>query len=334
MSADDCINNHAEDFHGLPVHAFSPSTPAGEQPGAGAVAWRLASDWRHEESPFSREESWSGFRATVELEEVRALVFGQGWYDGYDDSNPDETVRVLVGERSRLVNLEALFLGDLTPMESEISWLAQGDLAPLLEAFPGLRELRVRGGEGLAFPAARHEGLRVLRLESGGLPPDVVADVAAAELPALEYLELWLGDECYGGGATVEQLAPLLAGHGKPALRHLGVQNSMIQDEIAEAFATAPVVERLESLSLSMGALSDAGARALLEGQSLAHLSALDLSHHFLSEEMMLRVRGALEPSGVRVDLSDREARDRRHVFGRTGEDDPARGGRYIAVAE
>ncbi|MER7475733.1 hypothetical protein [Micromonospora sp. NPDC000018] len=79
----------------------------------------------------------------------------------------------------------------------------------------------------------------------------------------------------------------------------------MLQDEIAAAVAEAPVVAQLRSLALSMGTLSDTGAAALLNGRSLTHLRWLDLQHHYLSAAMMRRLRDALEPSGVEIDLSD-----------------------------
>ncbi|MFJ9028187.1 STM4015 family protein [Streptomyces sp. NPDC102274] len=313
---------HVEHFHGLPVLTVPPYTPATDLPDAASVAWRLQT------GPYSSDEDyedyWDRFTSTVELEKVRALVLGHGAHYMSDG--------MLIDLNSRLVGLEALFLSDLEDEEEMISSIGQSNLAPLLEAFPGLRELAVRGGEGLAFPVAGHAGLRVLRIESGGLPPEAAEHIAAADLPSLERLELWLGDEDYGGGTTVEQLAPLLAGERKPALRHLGLQNSPIQDELAAAIASAPVVPRLNSLSLSMGTLSDEGAEALLHGQPLTHLKELDLSHHFLSEAMMLRIWTALEPAGVRVNLYGRN--DREHDSWADDDEESGDGGRYIAVAE
>ncbi|WP_240046064.1 STM4015 family protein [Streptomyces sp. L-9-10] len=312
---------HVEHFHGLPVLTVPPYTPATELPDAGSVAWRLHT------GPYSSDEDyedyWDRFTSTVELEKVRALVLGHGAH-----YMPDQA---LIDLSSRLVGLEALFLNDLEDDEEMISSIGQPDLAPLLAAFPGLRELAVRGGDGLDFPVTGHAGLRSLRIESGGLPPEAAEHIAAADLPSLERIELWLGDEDYGGGTTVEQLAPLLAGERKPALRHLGLQNSPIQDELAAAIASAPVVPRLTSLSLSMGTLSDEGAEALLHGQPLTHLKELDLSHHFLSEAMMLRIWTALEPAGVRVNLYGRNDRE----FDDWDDDEESGGGgRYIAVAE
>ncbi|MFD7122300.1 STM4015 family protein [Streptomyces sp. NPDC059892] len=312
---------HVEHFHGLPVLTVPPYTPATELPDAGSVAWRLCT------GPYSSDEDyedyWDRFTSTVELERVRALVLGHGAH-----YMPDQA---LIDLSSRLVGLEALFLNDLEDDEEMISSIGQPDLAPLLAAFPGLRELAVRGGDGLDFPVTGHAGLRSLRIESGGLPPEAAEHIAAADLPSLERIELWFGEEDYGGGTTVEQLAPLLAGDRKPALRHLGLQNSPIQDELAAAIASAPVVPRLTSLSLSMGTLSDEGAEALLHGQPLTHLKELDLSHHFLSEAMMLRIWTALEPAGVRVNLYGRNDRE---YDDWDDDEESGGGGRYIAVAE
>lgn len=311
--------HHVERFYGLPAFNFPHYAHAADLPPADAVAWRL-----HRE-PYDHEEDsdacWKRFTESVELEKVRAIIFGQPWYDG-DGGMSDEP---LIELRDRLTGLEALFLGDLEDEQAMLSTISHCDVAPILQAYPGLRELAVRGGEGLDFPVSGHENLRVLRVESGGLPPAAAEHLAAARLPSLERLELWLGDENYGGGVTIEQLAPLLTGEGKPALRHLGLQNSFIQDELAVALSSAPVVSQLTSLSLSMGTLSDEGAAALLQGQPLTHLRDLDLSFHFMSDEMMLRLWTALEPAGVRVDLTAKQERDA---------DEWDEDGRYIAASE
>jgi hypothetical protein len=149
-----------------------------------------------------------------------------------------------------------------------------------------------------------------------------VRAVGDSDLPNLTHLELWLGTDTYGGDATVADLASILAGTNTPTLTYLGLRDSEIADDIAAALAGASVVGRLETLDLSLGLLSDIGAATLLAGQPLTHLRRLDLHHHFLTEEMMRRLRDELEPSGVEVDLSSANLNLRRP------ED------RFIAVAE
>ncbi|MEH1013236.1 STM4015 family protein [Micromonospora sp. CPCC 206060] len=307
------INQHVTEFAGLPVVAFDPADPlAAYQTG---IAWRLEAP-EYDTSAEDFAAQIMQFVETVDPASVQALVIG-AWGSAYDTPPP---VTLLADLASRLTGLRALFLGEMTFEECEISWIRQDDITPLLAAYPALEVLRVRGAtEGLTLSPVRHTALRELAIEAGGLPARVVRAVADCDLPALEHLELWLGDPQYGGDATVDDLVPILAGTRLPALTYLGLRDAMIADEVAAAVAGAPVVARLHTLDLSLGVLSDAGAAALLAGQSLTHLRRLDLHHHYVSEESAARL--ARELSGVEVDLSDREEAD-------------SDGDRYVAVAE
>nr|WP_051755196.1 STM4015 family protein [Kitasatospora purpeofusca] len=274
-----------------------------ELPEPGTVAWRLAVAYGSEGG---FEALWSAFLEAVDPAAVRGLVLGPWWIQDYTPVS--EALSRIVADADRFPALEGLFIGDVSSEDCEISWLEMSDVTPALKAFPRLTDLVVRGGNGLRLEPFRHERLTHLRFETGGLPGRVVRGVTASELPALESLELWFGVDEYGGDATIDDVAPLLAGTRLPALRHLGLQNSEFQDEIAAAVAHAPVVAQLSTLSLSMGVLSDEGATALLDGQPLTHLKSLDLHHHYLSEAMQERIREALP--GVDVDLSDAEEED------------------------
>jgi hypothetical protein len=325
------ISELLESFAGLPVADFAESgTDATDLPPADAVAWRLASDF-DEERNF--EQLWREFLETVPADQVRAIVIGSWWGDG-DYENVRPVLDLLTESAGRLPALRSLFIGDVTAEQCELSWLEMTDVTPVLEAYPLLEEFVARGcGYGrpdgaLDFRPVRHERLRTLRFESGGLPATVVRAVCDSELPRLEHLALWLGIDHYGGDATIADLAPLLAGGRFPELRHLGLQNSEIQDEIAAAVAAAPVVAQLTSLDLSMGTLTDAGAEALLGGQPLTHLMLLDLHHHYLSEKVAQRVRDALEPRGIEVDLSKQLQAEKWDW------DDSNEEHRYVAVSE
>ncbi|MET8642351.1 STM4015 family protein [Streptomyces sp. NPDC004074] len=293
---------HLQELHGLPAFDFPDPGTHRELPAAGAVAWRLAVD-AYGDSSEGFADLWDRFLGSVDPSGVQAIVVGQ-WGEAYDNDS-GVIVQRLVDARDRLTALRAVFIGDLEMEEAEISWIEQSDVTPVLEAYPLLEELGVRGGAGLRFPAVQHKRLRTLRFEAGGLPGEVVRGVAAGEFPALESLDLWLGVEEYGGDATVADLAPILAGGRFPALRHLGLRNSEIQDEIAAAVAGSPVVAQLTSLDLSLGVLTDEGVTALLGGQPLTHLTRLDLHHNFVTEPVAGRIRAALEPSGVDIDLSE-----------------------------
>jgi hypothetical protein len=295
---------------------------AGHLPSPETVAWSIAVDAYDSEEGW--EEAFARFLASVATEKVRALVVG-AWNEVYD-SGPEAVVEALTAARDRLPALRALFLGDIVGEECEISWINQGDVGPLLDAFPGLEEFGVRGGQELRFPALRHERLRSLTVETGGMPVDAVRGVAGSDLPALVELDLWLGTSEYGGDAEVADLAPILAGTRLPALKHLALRNSEMQDEICVALASAPVVARLDVLDVSMGVLTDDGATALLTGQPLTHLTTLDLHHNYLSPGMRDRLRDSLEAEGVQVDVDADDAE--------SDEEEDGTVWRFVAVSE
>jgi hypothetical protein len=295
-----------EAYAGLPIAHAPWLEEYGPRPEAGSVAWRLVGNEFDDDAPDEIGETFDWFFEHVDTTQVTALVIGQ-WEECYDTSC-DPVVARLAAEAERLPALRSIFLGAISPEESEISWIQQADVTPLLEAFPKLERLEVRGGSDLRLHPVRHESLRMLRMETGGLGGDVVRGVAGCDLPALELLELWFGSDQYGGDATVGDLGPIMSGERLPALRHLRLQNAEFQDEIAAAVAAAPIVARLESLSLSMGSLTDAGAEALLSGQPLAHLRWLNLDHHYMSMSMMERMVKALP--GVDVVLSEPLSRE------------------------
>ncbi|MFE3471840.1 STM4015 family protein [Streptomyces bacillaris] len=315
-----CIGiRHPGHFHGLPVHTPAASVPL---PAADTVAWRLECDYG-EKTDFT--DLWQQFLDTVDTTQVRALLIGPWWREDY---TPFAPVRdLLVTHAHRFPALRGLFLADVVGEECEVSWLQMCDVTPVLEAFPLLEEFTVRGcgQEGLALRPVRHAALKTLRFESGGLPGHLVRAVAASEVPALERLDFWFGSSWYGADATVEDIGPVLAGGTFPRLRHLGLQNSELQDEIAAAVASSPVVAQLETLALSMGTLSDTGGEALLNGQPLNHLTTLDLRHHYLTGPVLDRLRKACAPAVVEADEAEEDYWD---------EDDNGEPERYVAVSE
>ncbi|WP_017602410.1 STM4015 family protein, partial [Nocardiopsis lucentensis] len=260
-----------------------------------SFAWRL----RREPPPYrgdfsGREKVWEDldtylgrFTELVPPESVRALIVGHGLDSdpGFRSESPEARDR-LVALAPKLTRLRSLFFGEILREENEISWIEHCDLAPLLAAFPQLTEFTVRGGTGhLELRVDGHPSLRKLTVQSGGLRPEVVRDVAASSLPKLEHLELWLGDEEYAGGAaaTADDLAPVLTGEAFPKLRSLGLRNSDATGAWVRALADAPVTTRLETLDLSLGTLRDEDVDPLLNAPAFHDLKRLDLHHHFLS---------------------------------------------------
>ncbi len=286
------------------------------------MAWRITTGFTDEDDGW--EQTFERFCSAVDTTRVRALIVGA--WECVFDCGPDDVIEALLAARDRLPALRALFLGDIVFEECELSWIVQTHVTGLLRGLPALEEFGVRGGTELAFQGLRHDNLRSLTVQTGGLPAGVVRGIGASDLPALEHLDVWLGTSSYGADCEPADLEGILSGTRLPRLRHLALRNSEIQDGVATALAAAPVVARLEVLDLSLGILSDEGATALLGGQPLTHLKKLDLHHHYIGEELRQRIRQTLEPSGVEVDLGPGD--------GDSYEEDDGTVVRYVAAGE
>ncbi|MFB9206661.1 leucine-rich repeat domain-containing protein [Nonomuraea spiralis] len=263
------MSEHLMEYGGLPVFAFSEETdPSSGLPPARDVAWHISWEW----DSIRFRDIFDPFLDAVDTTQVSHLIIGY-WGSCEDDVYPPD---VLIEAVDRLPALKSLFLGYLHDPWQEFSYVDSRSLDPLLRAFPALERLDVHGDD-LELSPFRSETLRTLRFESDALPAEVVRAVGASDLPSLEHLGMWLGFEANGCTVTLDDLAPLMSGERLPALRHLGLERSSFQDDIAEAVAVAPIVARLESLSLALGQLTDRGAEALLLGQPLTHLKRLYL---------------------------------------------------------
>lgn len=297
------VYEHATEFAGRPVEEWEPGTQLVDPAG---IAYRVGLSYDESEGGASWEKKFEALLAEPGSGEVSALVVGV-WGDLTEPlGSSRDVVAALAAAAGRLPSLRALFLGDIISEEHEISWIEQADVSPLFAAYPMLEHFHVRGGNGLRLGTFRHERLKSLVVESGGLDASVVRDITSSELPSLEHLELWLGDDNYGATAEIVDLAPLFTGKLFPKLSYLGLRDSELSDAIAAAVAHSPVLERLRVLDLSLGTLSDDGAAAFLSSPAAARLELLDIHHHYCSDEMV----GKLKAAGIKLDAGEQQTPD------------------------
>lgn len=281
---------------GFPVKNWKP---ADGQPDYANTIYRLAYDWDEE---ISHDVSLPQFLTGDGVEETLGLCLGTN--DESADSFGDSVVK-LVDNKDSLPKLRALFLGEMEQEDSEISWIEQGDITTVINAFPLLEDLRVRGGS-ITWAGSEHSHLKKLVVETGGLPAEALAGILSSKFPELEHLEIWLGTDEYGWTGNADNVKPLLFDNPFPKLKTLGLKNCDHQTEIAQLAAQAPILDQLESLDLSLGVLKDAGGEAILASEKMKGLKSLNLSHNFFSDEMIAR----LKSSGLNVDVSDQEESD------------------------
>lgn len=273
---------HISEFGGLPVVDFDDANSwQGPQ-----VAYRVREEYDDEVSLADRIDV---LLHQPGADQLAGLIVG-AWSRAMEGESSKEFIASFVAEASRLPRLRSLFIGEMIVEECEISWINQTDVSPVLKAFPQLQELRVRGGNGLAFSRIRHDGLRSLAIETGGLPRSVIREVFQCEFPNLEHLELLLGEENYGFDGSVEDLQPLLSGRLFPKLRFLGLMNSTIANDIAAVVVNSPIVARIETLDLSLGNLDAEGVRSLSGLATRSNLKRLNISHHFAPQQEVDRL--------------------------------------------
>ncbi len=204
----------------------------------------------------------------------------------------------LVIAHDRLAALKSLFFGDIIYREYEVSWIIQSDMSPLLNAYRDLEEFHVRGTAALRLGKLKHDSLKKLVIQSGGLPASLLHQLDGAELDQLEHLELWLGRGEYGGDVTADDLSSILSGKLFPHLTTLGLCNREATHELLPALIEAPILGSLEILDLSRGTLNDVEAQPLLDhAESFRRLRQLDLSECYLSAAFLRKLKQA----GVKV---------------------------------
>lgn len=297
------VDQHFETFFGKPVHDYNH----GERISRQDVVWRLCQEYEADET---QVQLLDGFLEQVTPATLQALVVGP-WSEAYDTS-PQKLLDRLVERHEELPELKALFVGDMTSEQCEISWIHQGDYEDLLQKFRTLEVLRLRGSEGLELPAFEHHGLRELAIECGGLPTAIVRNLQRSILPALRHLELWLGDDNYGFDGKLEDYAQLLEKIRPERLRYLGLRNAQISDELAVHIARQPWLSSLHTLDLSMGTIGDKGAQALIDSPYITGLKVLDLQHHYISDELVAALRKL--PLQLRIDKAQEEDDGERYV--------------------
>ena len=281
ISHRDDVGQNAGTFIGQRVVDYAPEKSARTD-----VVYRFRSDWDENELIPNLQH----FLGTDAAARATALIIG-AWHGDDPELTSEGVIEELVKSKDRLPNLVALYVGDITSEENEISWIKQSDLSPLLKAFPKLQLLRARGGDGLALSAPRHETLRGLALETGGMDVSVIRSVCTSDFPRLEYLELWLGTDQYGANHSIADLQPILAGRLFPDLKYLGLRNCQQADELAGVVVNSPLLARIETLDLSLGVLTDEGAKALVKLPASSTLKRLNLHYNYISADLIRKLK-------------------------------------------
>ncbi len=232
---------------------------------------------------------------------LRSLTLGL-YYDEAEEYevNYNGAGKVLVAH-GPMPSLRSLFIGDFDyPDETEISWAHLGNLGGVWALYPNLKTLRLRGGDQ-KLGAINLPNLQEFTIETGGLTPAALKSIAAAQWPSIERISIWCGREDYGWKSKAKDLLPLLERTDLPKLRHLGLKNSEIGDELPALLARTPLLRQLDELDLSMSTFGDAGAEALLaNAPAFTHLTLIDVSESYLTPPVAARLHAVFPAANVK----------------------------------
>jgi hypothetical protein len=235
-----------------------------------------------------------------DLPKLKSIVIGM-WNEDICDITPAEIFTMIENNKEKFQHIESLFIGDMDSEEIEISWIPQGNYENLLKALPSLKSLKIKGTEGLELGKLDHKCLEAFEIISGGLPVSAVNALKAANLPALKKLVLYSGDENYGYDCEMSDFADLAKKERFPNLIHLGFTNSVQQDELVEVILASDLLPQLTTIEISCGCLTDKGGQLILDAvDKLGNLKNLDASYHYMSDEMMEKLKAL--PFEVNVD--------------------------------
>lgn len=204
--------------------------------------------------------------------------------------------------------------------EEMLSWTEAGELAGTATLFPNLEELEVHAGS-YQLTAPHFPRLQRLTLRTCGMTAENLEAIAAADWPALERLELWVGSASYGVRVTAEQFEPLLQSTRLPRLRSLALCNCELTDTLCASVLASPLLPGLESLSLAKGTMTEAGALLLIDGaQRLRHLELLDVDDNYLSDEIVARLQHVLPQTRSTEQRTPEEYDGQLHRYASVGE--------------
>lgn len=265
-----------------------------------------AYDWEdYDENGKSAETLIAEIMEDEEFPQIEELIIGC-WGGAWEDSC-QPIIDGMVQNKEKFAHIKSLFMGDMDYEDCEVSWIIQGNYSKLWEALPNLKELTIKGSMELVLGEICHENLESLEIICGGLGSDVIEQIANAKLPNLKKLNLYLGSDGYGFDGDEKTIQDLLEKTDFTKLEYLGINDSEIQDEVTEVILASKYMDRITTLDLSNGTLSDKGGQLLLETlPKYPNITTVDLHFHYLSDEMMEK----LEALPISIDLDEQNEAD------------------------
>jgi len=260
--------------------------------------------WEETDEGKTQEDLLNKMLKDKKLPEIKSLVIG-AW--DFESGDCCDLVKGIIENKEKFAHIEELFWGDIDYEEQEVSWIEQCDLSEMLDCFPNLKTLKIKGTNSLRLGKKARPMLTSLEIISGGMPSDVIEDIIGSDLPNLEKLILYLGDENYGWEGDINVVKPLFSKNKFPKLTYLGIVNAYEENEVVGFYLESDILPQLETMDISCGVLTDKGGQLLLDNvDKIKHLKFIDMRYNYMSEEMQKNLKKL--PVKVDVDPDDADA--------------------------
>jgi hypothetical protein len=185
------------------------------------------------------------------------------------------------------------------------SWHLEVPLDRLLGALPAVETVVIHANAvsvtARSAPPTTASGLRSLVLRDEALDPRVVSWLSGLEFPRLTKLELWLGNYEYSWGGSASDLLPLLNNRSMSALEHLTIVSDL-GDAILDVLSECTVLDRLTTIHLPYGLMTEAGAGRLHDRWSrFSKIQRVNLNGNLIPADAVAALR-AIGPGVVAVE--------------------------------
>lgn len=263
----------------------------------------------YEEGGKSAETMIADIMADEEFPSLEGIVIGS-WGDAWEDAC-QQIIDDIVGNKDKFSHIKSLFIGDMGFEDCEVSWIIQGDYSKLWNAMPQLESLTIKGSTDLSLGTIQHDNLKKLEIICGGLPSNVIKSITKAKLPSLETLILYIGVDNYGFDGDKDIIKQLLDDSDFPSLKYLGLEDSEIQDDIAEIVFGSKYISQIETLDLANGTLTDKGGQLIADKlKDYPNIKKVDLHYHFMTDEIMDKLDDLADEMDIDIDMDDDQEAD------------------------
>ncbi len=263
----------------------------------------------YEEGGKNGETMIADIMADEEFPSLEEIIIGS-WGDAWEDS-AQSMIDDIIANKDKFSHIKSLFIGDMDFEDCEVSWIIQGDYSKLWEAMPQLEKLVIKGSSELELGDIKHDNLKSLEIICGGLPSSVIESIKKASLPSLESLLLYIGVDSYGFDGDKDTIKSLLNDSDFPALKYLGLEDSEIQDDIAEIVFDCKYISQINTLDLANGTLTDKGGQLIADKiKDYPNIKKLDLHYHYMTDDIMDKLDDIADELDIDIDLDEDQEAD------------------------